>query len=172
MKEKIENKIIFNYFITGFLTVLFICLEWIIYPIRNTDEYYWGGYTYLSFVCFVLFIIIVYKIIQTISLKKKLSCIEHKQKYLYICDRCTRKILLLVLIKKINKIPSDTKCHLATVRERGGIYFRDKYEKRIKNVKDKILSYSFTYSMNNGLYYDTLQYGISNIIYYQQYFFN
>ena len=76
MKEKIENKIIFNYFITGFLTVLFICLEWIIYPIRNTDEYYWGGYTYLSFVCFVLFIIIVYKIIQTISLKKKLSCIE------------------------------------------------------------------------------------------------
>ena len=50
MKEKIENKIIFNYFITGFLTVLFICLEWIIYPIRNTDEYYWGGYTYLSFV--------------------------------------------------------------------------------------------------------------------------
>ena len=27
MKEKIENKIIFNYFITGFLTVLFICLE-------------------------------------------------------------------------------------------------------------------------------------------------
>lgn len=78
MKEKIENKIIFNYFITGFLTVLFICLEWIIYPIRNTDEYYWGGYTYLSFVCFVLFIIIVYKIIQTISLKKELSCIEHK----------------------------------------------------------------------------------------------
>ena len=57
MKEKIENKIIFNYFITGFLTVLFICLELIIYPIRNTDEYYWGGYTYLSFVCFVLFII-------------------------------------------------------------------------------------------------------------------
>ena len=39
MKEKIENKLIFNYFITGFLTVLFICLEWIIYPIRNTDEY-------------------------------------------------------------------------------------------------------------------------------------
>ena len=137
MKEKIENKIIFNYFITGFLTVLFICLEWIIYPIRNTDEYYWGGYTYLSFVCFVLFIIIVYKIIQTISLKKKLSCIEHKQKYLYICDRCTRKILLLVLIKKINRIQSDTKCHLATVKERGGIYFRGKYEKRIKNANGR-----------------------------------
>lgn len=77
------------------------------------------------------------------------------------------KILLLVLIKKINKIPSDTKCHLATGRERGGIYFRGKYEKRIKNAKAKILSYHFTYSMDNGLYYDTLQYGTSNIIYYQ-----
>ena len=78
MKEKIENKIIFNYFITGFLTVLFICLELIIYPIRNTDEYYWGGYQYFSFICLVLLIMIIYKIVQTISLKKKLSCIEHK----------------------------------------------------------------------------------------------
>lgn len=78
MKEKIENKIIFNYFITGFLTVLFVCLEGMIYPVRNTDEYYWGGYQYFSFVCLVLLIVIIYKIIQTISLKKELSCKEHK----------------------------------------------------------------------------------------------
>ena len=56
MKEKIDNKLIFNYFIICSLTALFICLEWIIYPIRNTDEYYWVGYTYFSFICFVLFI--------------------------------------------------------------------------------------------------------------------
>lgn len=66
------------------------------------------------------------------------------------------KILLLVLIKKINKIPLDTKCHLATVKEGGGIYFRGKYEKRIKNAKAKILSYSFTYSMDDGLCYDNV----------------
>ena len=77
------------------------------------------------------------------------------------------KILLHVLIKKINKIPSDTKCHLATGRERGGIYFRGKYEKRIKNAKAKILSYHFTYSMDNGLCDDTLQYSTCNIIFYQ-----
>ena len=40
------------------------------------------------------------------------------------------------MIKKINKIQSDTKCHLATVKERGGIYFRGKYEKRIKENID------------------------------------
>ena len=78
MKEKIENKIIFNYFITGFLTVLFVCLECIIYPIRNTDEYYWGGYQYFSLVCLVLLIMIIYKVIQTLSLKQELSCKEYK----------------------------------------------------------------------------------------------
>lgn len=78
MKEKIENKIIFNYFITGFLTVLFVCLEGMIYPVRNTDEYYWGGYQYFSFICLILLIMIIYKVIQTLSLKKELSCKEHK----------------------------------------------------------------------------------------------
>lgn len=42
MKEKIKDKIVFNYFIIGFETFIFICLEGMIYPVRNTDEYYWG----------------------------------------------------------------------------------------------------------------------------------
>ena len=39
--------------------------------VRNTDEYYWGGYQYFSFICLVLLIMIIYKIVQTISLKKE-----------------------------------------------------------------------------------------------------
>ena len=53
MKEKIENKIIFNYFITGFLTVLFICLEWIIYPIEIRTNI--TGVVILILVLYVLY---------------------------------------------------------------------------------------------------------------------
>lgn len=70
MKEK-KDKILFNYFIIGFEIFIFICLEGMIYPVRNTDEYYWGGYQYFSFICLVLLIMIIYKIVQTISLKKE-----------------------------------------------------------------------------------------------------
>lgn len=78
MKEKIKDKIVFNYFIIGFETFIFICLEGMIYPVRNTDEYYWGGYQYFSFICLVLLIMIIYKVIQTLSLKKELLCKEYK----------------------------------------------------------------------------------------------
>ena len=50
MKEK-KDRILFNYFIIGFEIFIFICLEGMIYPVRNTDEYYWGGYQYFSFIC-------------------------------------------------------------------------------------------------------------------------
>lgn len=70
MKEK-KDRILFNYFIIGFEIFIFICLEGMIYPVRNTDEYYWGGYQYFSFIFLVLLIMIIYKIVQTISLKKE-----------------------------------------------------------------------------------------------------
>ena len=70
MKEK-KDRILFNYFIIGFEIFIFICLEGMIYPVRNTDEYYWGGYQYFNFICLVLLIMIIYKIVQTISLKKE-----------------------------------------------------------------------------------------------------
>ena len=76
MKEK-KDRILFNYFIIGFEIFIFICLEGMIYPVRNTDEYYWGGYQYFSFICLVLLIMIIYKIVQTISLKKGDSIMEY-----------------------------------------------------------------------------------------------
>ena len=76
MKEK-KDRILFNYFIIGFEIFIFICLEGMIYPVRNTDEYYWGGYQYFSFICLVLIIMIIYKIVQTISLKKGDSIMEY-----------------------------------------------------------------------------------------------
>lgn len=37
MKEK-KDRILFNYFIIGFEIFIFICLEGMIYPVRNTDD--------------------------------------------------------------------------------------------------------------------------------------
>mgnify|MGYP004475660445 FL=1 len=51
------------------------------------------------------------------------------------------------MIKKINKIPSDTKCHLATVKERGGIYFLGVYH-GYSFDSQFILNYLMTYCSN------------------------
>ena len=73
-KEKIENKLFWHYLSGGVLAL--------IYPVRNTDEYYWGGYNQLSCLCLIILGILVYKVIKIISLKKQLKkaqlCIEHK----------------------------------------------------------------------------------------------
>ena len=79
-KEKIENKLFWHYLSGGVLALIWICIEIDIYPVRNTDEYYWGGYNQLSCLCLIILGILVYKVIKIISLKKQLKkaqlCIE------------------------------------------------------------------------------------------------
>ena len=64
------------------LALIWVCIEIDIYPVRNTDEYYLGGYNQLSCLCLIILGILVYKVIKIISLKKQLKkaqlCIEHK----------------------------------------------------------------------------------------------
>ena len=47
-KEKIENKLFWHYLSGGVLALIWSCIEIDIYPVRNTDEYYLGGYNQLS----------------------------------------------------------------------------------------------------------------------------
>lgn len=81
-KEKIENKLFWHYLSGGVLALIWICIEIDIYPVRNTDEYYLGGYNQLSCLCLIILGISIYKVIKIISLKKQLKkaqlCIEHK----------------------------------------------------------------------------------------------
>ena len=72
-KEKIENKL-FWYYLSGLLLFLvWICIELDIYPVRNTDEYYWGGYNQLSCLCLIILGVLIYKVIKIICLKKQLK---------------------------------------------------------------------------------------------------
>ncbi|RHR15886.1 hypothetical protein DW760_01585 [Coprobacillus sp. AM29-13] len=60
-KEKIENKLFWHYLSGGVLALIWICIEIDIYPVRNTDEYYLGGYNQLSCLCLIILGILVYK---------------------------------------------------------------------------------------------------------------
>ena len=53
-KEKIENKLFWHYLSGGVLALIWICIEIDIYPVRNTDEYYLGGYNQLSCLCLII----------------------------------------------------------------------------------------------------------------------
>ena len=53
-KEKIENNLFWHYLSGGVLALIWICIEIDIYPVRNTDEYYWGGYNQLSCLCLII----------------------------------------------------------------------------------------------------------------------
>ena len=89
-KEKIENKLFWHYLSGGVLALIWICIEIDIYPVRNTDEYYLGGYNQLSCLCLIILGILVYKVIKIISLKKQLKkaqlCIENKACLFFVID--------------------------------------------------------------------------------------
>mgnify|MGYP007129758972 CR=1 FL=1 len=87
-KEIIENKLFWHHFSGGVLALIWICIEIDIYSVRNTDEYYLGGYNQLSCLCLIILGILVYKVIKIISLKKQLKngqlCREKKVSLLVI----------------------------------------------------------------------------------------